>query len=94
MGAKKRKELFEDEINLNNAELPFASLSNNAHIELFGNTRMLIEGKYLITEYSEELIKIKLLKQSLLVFGSAIMLCSVEKSSLMISGKFSRFEFE
>ncbi len=95
MSNKKRKdENFEEPINLNNGDLSFSSLSSNARIELFGNLRMILEGKYSILEYSEELIKIKLTRQSMLVFGRNIIICNAENNALLISGVFSRIEFE
>ncbi len=90
----KRTIKCDEELNLNRADLPIASLFGSPHIELFGNHKMSLEGKYSILEYSEEDMKIKLSKQIVSVFGSGIMLSSLECGSFTITGKFSRIEFE
>ena len=95
MGEKRKRISFDEQISINKSDIPFASLSGVPHIEFFGNTRMSFEGKYSITEYSENMLKVRLGKQKMLtVTGSSIMLSNVESGAFMLTGRFSSVEFE
>lgn len=95
MGDIRKRINFDEQINISKSDLPFASLTNGPHIELFGNARMSFEGKYTITEYSEEMLRIKFGRQkTMTVLGASIMLSNVENGVFLLTGRFSSIEFE
>lgn len=79
---------------LNKSDVPYNMLSKNSYIELFGNSKMSIEGRYSIQEYTEEFIKLKLGKSTLLVYGRSLGLHNVNSEGFAITGKISQIEFE
>lgn len=81
-------------LNFNKSDIPYAMMSKNAYIELFGNSKMFVEGKYSILEYSEEFIKLKLGKNNMQVYGNSLMLHNVNAEGFIITGKISQIDFE
>ena len=79
---------------LNKSDVPYNLLSKRPYIELFGNSKMSIEGRYSIQEYTEEFIKLKLGKSTLLVYGRSLGLHNVTFEGFAITGKISQIEFE
>lgn len=80
--------------NFNKSDVPYSLLSRKPYIELFGNSKMSIEGQYSIQEYTEEFIKLKLGKSTLLVYGRFLGLHNVNLEGFAITGKISQIEFE
>lgn len=81
-------------ININGLDMPYSVMLSGSRIELIGNDKMFIEGKYTIVEYTSELVKLKLAKKNLLILGQKLMLGSVESDGFFISGNILNIQFE
>lgn len=79
---------------LNNSDIPYSVMFNGSRIEILGNSKMFVEGKYSIKEYNSESIKLKLSKMNLLIFGEKLMLGSVEQDGFLITGNILNIQFE
>lgn len=93
MGRKRNSVEPDDRLNINRSDVPFPVLYGGVHIEMFGNRKMSLEGKYSIMEYTTEMLKVKLSKQTLTVMGAELSLCNVEKEAFLLTGKVSVIEF-
>lgn len=94
MNKESKRISIDNNVDLRQADVPFATLSGGAHIEIFGNSRLVLEGKYLITEFTENLIKIKSGKRYITITGQRISLSNLSGDGFLLSGKFSKIEFE
>lgn len=64
-----------------------------AHIQLFSNTRLIIEGCLGVYEYNENYLKLKLLKGALVVCGNGFDISSFENTTIIVNGKIGTLEF-
>ena len=83
----------EDIVNLSKMDVPFIAF-NGAHLEFFGNRKMVYEGKYTIIEYSEITFRIKTGKQEICINGTQLELCQLEADRFVLVGKFTSCSFE
>lgn len=88
----KRQEM--NAVNINNSDMPYSVLLNGSRIEIIGNGKMFIEGKYKIIEYTSELVKLKLSKKNLVILGEKLQIGSVEREGFIIMGKILNIQFE
>lgn len=88
------KKQEQNTFNINNSDMPYPVLINGSRIELIGNTKMFIEGKYMIIEYSSELVKFKLAKKNLLIIGQKLLLNNVESEGFIVTGNIVSIQFE
>lgn len=64
-----------------------------AHIEIFSNKEIIIDGCFGIYEYSECYVKLNLCKGALAINGSMINVQSFENDMITLKGTFSSIEF-
>lgn len=64
-----------------------------AHIELFGNKEITVEGCIGVFEYSETYLKLKLQKGALIVCGTNFDISAFEGTTITVKGKMSSIEF-
>lgn len=68
-------------------------LVSGAHLELFGNKEIIIEGCMGVLEYSDTYLKLKLPKGALLVCGCDFDIVCFAGTTITIRGKVSSLEF-
>ena len=78
----------------NRSDIPYSIMFSGSHIEFFGNTRMIVEGKYLILEYSSQVVKVKLSKKILMISGDSLLLGNVDVESFVLTGNILSINFE
>ena len=88
-----KQDLYDDLTTGTSSDIPFSAMGNNLHIEMFGNTRLSIDGGFTILEYTEENIKLKFKKRLLEIFGSNLIINNVSDENLLITGKIVSLEF-
>ncbi len=76
-----------------NSDVPFLAMGNNLHIELLGNNRLILDGVFTITEYTEENVKLKIKKGFVDIFGSQLVINNINDENLLITGKIISLEF-
>lgn len=64
-----------------------------AHLELFGNREIIIEGCMGVLEYSDTYLKLRLPKGSLTVCGSGFDIVTFEDTVITVRGNISSLEF-
>jgi sporulation protein YqfC len=94
MSANKIDNTNMERIDLNNSDVPYGMLFGGAHIEMFGNNKIVFEGRYTILEYTPELLKIKMYKRTLIVMGNQLTLSNVESGRFLLTGNVISIEFE
>ena len=62
-------------------------------IQIFGNSKINVEGCYGVFEYTDTYLKLKLQKGSLILCGSGFDICFFEEKQMTIKGKLSSVEF-
>ncbi len=84
-----------DKLNLisNKNEIIDTEMINGAHIEMFSNKKLLLDGCYSINEYENDYIKLKLKKGVLLLCGDKFYIESFEDKRISIKGNFTSIEF-
>lgn len=66
---------------------------NGAHIEIFSNKRIIIEGCYNIVDYRENYIKLKLKKGFISFTGSEFLISCFNEEKIDIKGNVMEIEF-
>lgn len=66
---------------------------NSVHIEMRGNRELILEGCQKIEEYDENIVKIKVPKMCVSVFGRSLELRCLSPDSLVVSGVIGSVEF-
>ena len=94
MARKKQSSNMDAKIDLNKSDVPYSVLYGTTHIEMFGNRKISFEGKYTILEYSSELLKLKLNKQTLNISGTDLALSNVESGAFLLTGRVLSIEFD
>ncbi len=84
-----------DKLNLisNKKEIIDTEIINGAHIEMFSNKKLLLDGCYSIHEYENDYIKLKLKKGVLVICGAEFYIESFEDERISIKGNFTSIEF-
>lgn len=88
----KAKSNFSSEIKKMNSYMK-DNILNSVHIEMKSNRELIIEGGRKIEEYDENLIKIKVKKMAISVFGKNLEIRCLNYDSLVISGIICSVEF-
>lgn len=70
-----------------------ARRAGGAHIELFGNREMTVEGCAGVFEYSDTYLRLKLPRGSLILCGSGFDIAAFEGTTITVRGKVSSLEF-
>ena len=74
-------------------ELPAAMLANVAHMELHGNTQVLVEGGGNILEYNPETIRVKTGKMVTRFCGRGLQIKCLSEDALLVEGFLTGIEF-
>ncbi len=83
-----------EKLNLFGSEKVFDTLSlSGAHTEIFGSTRIVIEGCLGVYEYNDCYLKLKLTKGAVIVSGSNFDISAFENSTITVNGKIGSLEF-
>ena len=69
------------------ADLPGESLPSQAILEIYGDDRVLIENHQGVTEYSDQLIGVRVHYGSVSVSASGLHLCRITGCQLVIAGR-------
>jgi len=75
-------------------DLPQGVLPSCAHLEIFGNRRVLLDGACEITECGEDLLALKTGNGTLRFRGRELTLAAFDPMNAMIEGRLSSIEFE
>ncbi len=76
------------------SEIPFSAISNQIHIEIFSNRKLLAEGYFNVLEYSDTLISLKLKKGLLSILGAELSISSVGDGRMTVVGKIINVSFD
>jgi sporulation protein YqfC len=79
-------------LNFKETELE-TEIIGSAHIEIFGNSKISIDGCLGVYEYRDTYLKLKLLKGSIILCGSEFNIIYFENRLISIKGKISSIEF-
>ena len=75
-------------------DLPDGVWNGSAHLEIFDNHRVLIDGACEITECGEDLLVLKVGKLSFRFRGRELCLAAFDAKSAVLEGRLSSVEFE
>ncbi len=75
------------------SDVPFSAMGNNLHIELLGNNRLSLDGEFLVIEYTEETVKLKMKKGFIQIYGARLIINNINDENLLITGKIISLEF-
>lgn len=64
-----------------------------AHIELFSNRHIIVDGCFGIADYGDDYIKLSLEKGALILYGDNFDIISLEEKIINIKGKIISLEF-
>ncbi len=64
-----------------------------AHMELFGDHKLMADGCYGIAEYDNDLVRLNLPRGQILVLGQQLELKSMEGETITVIGKIHSIEF-
>lgn len=78
---------------LNTKDETDGQMLSGAHTEIFGNTRIQIDGCLGVYEYKEEYLKLRLTKGTLILCGCKFNIVYFENRLICITGKISSMEF-
>lgn len=67
---------------------------SDCRIEIFGQSRIVIEGCYGIKEYDSDVIQINMPKNTLIVVGTSLDIVNMGDRSITVHGKIISLEFE
>ncbi len=76
-----------------NEEANDSEMLGTAHIEIFGNGKISIEGCLGVYEYKDTYLKLRLIKGSLILCGTGFNITYFENRTISIKGKISAVEF-
>lgn len=68
-------------------------MTNNTHIEMFSNKKIILDGCTSIFDYQNDYIKLKLKKGHITVLGTDFSITDFENEKIIIKGKISSIEF-
>lgn len=90
LSSNKKEGIIEE---IYSSEIPYFAVSNQIHIEIYSNRRLVADGYFSVKEYTSEVIMLKLKKGMLEVYGENLCINSVNTENISISGKINRIEF-
>lgn len=73
--------------------VPDSEMLSAAHIEIFGNQRITVDGCLGVYEYRDTYLKLRLSKGSLIICGSEFNIVYFENRLISIKGKITALEF-
>ena len=76
-----------------NEEANDSEMLGTAHIEIFGNNKISIDGCLGVYEYKDTYLKLRLVKGTLILCGIGFNITYFENSTISIKGKISAVEF-
>ncbi|MBQ6847523.1 MAG: YabP/YqfC family sporulation protein [Clostridia bacterium] len=76
-----------------NEEIPSAEILGTAHIELFGNSKISIDGCLGVYEYKDTYLKLRLTKGTIIICGCDFNIIYFENRVISVKGKISAIEF-
>ena len=85
---KKIKWLLGSQNDDNNDKFPTSSL-----LEVKGNKTLCLEGCYGVGEYSDKILKLKLKRGYITLYGSGFLITYFENRTITVKGKISTIEF-
>lgn len=85
---------LDENINLNQNDVPYPLLYGGSRIEIFGNKKIHFDGSYKIIEYSSSILKIKKGKFNVAFTGNMLKIGNVEKNSFLLTGEILNISFE
>lgn len=68
-------------------------ISNNTHIEMFFDKKIIIDGCISIIDYQNDYLKLKLKKGNISIIGTNFIITNFENEKIIIKGKISSIEF-
>ncbi len=74
-------------------EILSGELLNGAHIEMFSNKKLIIDGCYGIEDYQNNYIKLKIKKGNISLTGNDFLILSFDNEKIDIKGNFLSIEF-
>ena len=77
----------------NKEEILNSDIMNGAHLELFSNKKIIIEGCQNILDYQDEYIKLKLNKGFFNIIGSNFLITTFNDEKIIIKGIIISIEF-
>lgn len=77
----------------NEEVLPDTAMLKGAHTEIFGNSRINVDGVLGVAEYKDTYIKLRLSKGTLILCGSGFDIIFFENKLITVKGKISSVEF-
>lgn len=87
----KRKEKFN--LIKDRDEILSGELLSGAHIEMYSNKKLIIEGCYGIEDYQNNYIKLKIKKGYITLTGNDFLILSFDDEKIDIKGDFLNLEF-
>lgn len=75
-------------------DLPDGVLPSCAHLEIFGNRRVLLDGNCEINECGEDLLVLTVGKTTFRFRGRELCLAAFDRQSAVLEGRLSSIEFE
>ena len=91
MSDSQNKSVFDD---FNKAEIPYFSVTKQIHIEMFSTSHLVIDGRFSVVEYNEEVIILKLKKGLLTINGLNLSISTVMEDKIVIVGEISSISFD
>ena len=70
-----------------------SDMLSGPHIEIFSNTKIILNGCLGVFEYTDSYIKLKLSKGALILCGANFNIAFFENQSITVAGKISSVEF-
>ena len=80
-------------MNLSGKEETYGVNFSGPHTEIFGNTRINIDGCFGVAEYRDTYIKLRLHKGTLILCGNGFDIIFYENKLITVRGKISSVEF-
>ena len=66
---------------------------NGAHIEMFSNKQLIVDGCMGVIDYATDYLKIKLKKGSMIICGNSLYISVFENQTITVKGTVSSLEF-
>lgn len=76
------------------SEIPYFTVTNHIHIEMFSNRHIVIDGNFSVLEYSDEIIMLKLKKGTLHMLGESLSISTVMEDKIVITGEIITISFD
>ena len=68
-------------------------ITNDTHIEMFSNKKIILDGCLSIIDYQNDYVKLKLKKGNITILGTEFLISGFENEKIVIKGKFNSVEF-